>query len=1542
VPIHSGQWQYFTRAFSVRFVMIRRGPQSHVLYASVLPVAVLLLGLAVAGHSHFRLSAVAPTFDLSIHEGGTRRPDLCLRVALGSDTSYECGTLRVGHALPETRTMSRVRAPVLSYNSDHASPFVLVPVHVTLPSHGSVPTTVTVKLTSGGATLAEGTWTGSAWTPGATRRVTLGFATSAPSGVHSYNIEVVNWYGSTPYPSYSSGQYTVVNRIDSPFATGWWLAGLERLDVATMTVVDGGGGVRRYEAAGSGRWAAQQVTRPDTLLLRDTTYVRLLPGGAEMVFNLLGQHVRTVNALGHATSFEYVGGRLSVIRLPGGVPAHEYVFTYDAQNLLQSITAPGGRVTTVSRSGTLLSGIQDPDGHSVSFGYSGSRIASRTDRRGTVTNFAYDPATWRLTQAHLDPAVVSIVTSFTPAEGRGFGSGATPAGAVIPDSAFTLLDGPRTDVLDHTRFWIDPYGAPSRIRDALAAETVLQRANPAFPGLVTRVDYPGDYAERTEYNARGNVTHRMSINARGTAAEDTTRYVYYAAGDPRVDHVRVVVPPLRDSVVSEHNTNGTVAWRQDARGSSSRSSFTYDGNGLLRSAQAPDGAVDSLFYDARGNLSASRTALGHVRTHQRDALGRDTMVTTPIEDSAVSVTRQSYDAMGRPLVTRSEGPAISYTCVNCLGSAMVAAPAQTLIVTNGYDEEGNLISVLRQDIGAPSGVDSLRSTFQYDRAGRKIVDAQFGRQPQNFQYDKAGNLTHWSDGLRPIPVHMHYDALNRLTLRAVPSIFYARDPCQHQPLGKPPCLPNLAFDSLHTPRDTQTFAYDASSRLVAAHNRNARVTRSYFPGGELRTDTIRMRIYGQALLHDGSPPPGGGGCDPHDPKCNIQPMSGGGIEPMSGGGVGGASALPGDPYPNSEFTTHIWGIAHTWDANGRRTQLHYPASLGGSRTLAEYSYHPWGALQYIDGLDSERYSFAYDNSGRLTSLTYPGSRIESYGYDLDGRRTYRALTGYYDDVFSFDAQGRLRTAALNNLVEGPREAESYYSGLGHVLASRSNATTSGDFQIDEHRFDGHGNMTWSRSRNVHSGPNAPVMQHTYDGAGRAREIAFTRTPQTNSGSDFYRAYDWAGNMHYATEHPVDGSGVTYTLVPERHYYNGENKLIAIKRYSRTTNNQTGELISAADLIQEFRYDALGRRIIQHTRHKPSCSAQCEGTLDRYLWDGDQLLVEMRATGDGNWLENAIGAGRQQGRVTYLHGPGIDAPLAVHRYGFIGTGHFRVSPFANWRGQYEYGDFTTMPECNGSNAPNCAHIDWPGPRVTTFLQKTGPAAPADWAGSLLLDQRDASGLLFRRNRYYDPATGQFTQEDPIGLAGGLNLYGFGGGDPINFTDPFGLCPQYLTGRPCHNPIEGRMTLRTSWNPNVGRFGMTRNQGTRAHQGLDILAPIGKRVGAADGGTVVFAGDTDGDHGLMVIIAHANADGNVVSYTSYSHLSSISIEAGATVRAGSELGQTGNSGNAAGTPPHLHFEIRSTRFPGRGLDGRIDPEPHLNWQPLIGGLGRPTQW
>jgi len=59
----------------------------------------------------------------------------------------------------------------------------------------------------------------------------------------------------------------------------------------------------------------------------------------------------------------------------------------------------------------------------------------------------------------------------------------------------------------------------------------------------------------------------------------------------------------------------------------------------------------------------------------------------------------------------------------------------------------------------------------------------------------------------------------------------------------------------------------------------------------------------------------------------------------------------------------------------------------------------------------------------------------------------------------------------------------------------------------------------------------------------------------------------------------------------------------------------------------------------------------------------------------------------------------------------------------------------------------------------------------------------NGLQYKRNRFYDPGTGRFTQEDPIGLAGGLNSYGYANGDPINLSDPLGLCPIEVDGIPC---------------------------------------------------------------------------------------------------------------------------------------------------------------
>ena len=52
----------------------------------------------------------------------------------------------------------------------------------------------------------------------------------------------------------------------------------------------------------------------------------------------------------------------------------------------------------------------------------------------------------------------------------------------------------------------------------------------------------------------------------------------------------------------------------------------------------------------------------------------------------------------------------------------------------------------------------------------------------------------------------------------------------------------------------------------------------------------------------------------------------------------------------------------------------------------------------------------------------------------------------------------------------------------------------------------------------------------------------------------------------------------------------------------------------------------------------------------------------------------------------------------------------------------------------------------------------------------------TGLVHFGARWYDPATGRWISKDPILLAGGLNLYVFCGNDPVNLSDPSGLCEE----------------------------------------------------------------------------------------------------------------------------------------------------------------------
>jgi murein DD-endopeptidase MepM/ murein hydrolase activator NlpD len=104
----------------------------------------------------------------------------------------------------------------------------------------------------------------------------------------------------------------------------------------------------------------------------------------------------------------------------------------------------------------------------------------------------------------------------------------------------------------------------------------------------------------------------------------------------------------------------------------------------------------------------------------------------------------------------------------------------------------------------------------------------------------------------------------------------------------------------------------------------------------------------------------------------------------------------------------------------------------------------------------------------------------------------------------------------------------------------------------------------------------------------------------------------------------------------------------------------------------------------------------------------------------------------------------------------------------------------------------------------------------------------------------------------------------------------------------------------------------------HYGIDIAADQGTRAKAAAGGSVIFAGWKNNGGGYQVWIAHGSG-----LYTTYNHMSSVSVGRGQHVSRGQQVGRVGMTGNATG--PHLHFEV----WRGMVWDGgaRVNPLSYL---------------
>ena len=139
-----------------------------------------------------------------------------------------------------------------------------------------------------------------------------------------------------------------------------------------------------------------------------------------------------------------------------------------------------------------------------------------------------------------------------------------------------------------------------------------------------------------------------------------------------------------------------------------------------------------------------------------------------------------------------------------------------------------------------------------------------------------------------------------------------------------------------------------------------------------------------------------------------------------------------------------------------------------------------------------------------------------------------------------------------------------------------------------------------------------------------------------------------------------------------------------------------------------------------------------------------------------------------------------------------------------------------------------------------------------------------------------------------------------------------CTVLINKRPLYAfPVAGKgnAAIQSFW-------AAPRDGGKRSHEGIDIFAKKGTPVVAVTDGMITDSGER-GLGGKQVWLRTGMFGNNIY----YAHLDRIAVSAGTLVKTGDTLGYVGNTGNAKGGPPHLHFGIYA------GWQGAVNPLPFV---------------
>ncbi|WP_310642566.1 DUF6531 domain-containing protein [Burkholderia cenocepacia] len=459
---------------------------------------------------------------------------------------------------------------------------------------------------------------------------------------------------------------------------------------------------------------------------------------------------------------------------------------------------------------------------------------------------------------------------------------------------------------------------------------------------------------------------------------------------------------------------------------------------------------------------------------------------------------------------------------------------------------------------------------------------------------------------------------------------------------------------------------------------------------------------------------------------------------------------------------------YTYDASDRLIEID-----AGDVKLA-YRYDASGRLASaeVQGEHVHVTRFAYDRNGRLIGEDQHGELLR-HVYDADGQRRLR-LTPRRETAYAYDALGALTQVAGLTIQR---------DGLGREIGRQA-----GDF-VAQQQYDALGRIRRQIAGPavafdaLQADPARALEQLTrqvyhYDAAGQLERVdtgADTLTYQRDERgqiicaesllqpSEHFR-YDAVMNIAaHGQRAPVDAHHYRRGGLPEqvgyaRYQYDARGRTIEKTveqpgfrpktwQYTWDGFNRLVKVVTPERGVWAYRYDAFNRRIEKQ---------QVGGRETvKFLWDGSTLAER--------WIEQRDGTTGQV--VTWHIEPGSFSPLAQE----TDDGLYPILT-----------DQVGLPKAvfdqYGKPVWKSAYSLWGKLLPARRAANDGPSAidttlrfPGQWVD-------DETELSYNLNRYYDPDSGAYLSQDPIGLRGGTRNYGYVP-TPTDETDPLGLqrCP-----------------------------------------------------------------------------------------------------------------------------------------------------------------------